>query len=131
MAVVESRSSRVAGQVREVLDKGRGLQARYVKQLGDRIDLVKKGLGMAVSGGTCGTRRGVCNAVSGGGEMTCWARRREGRSGILGGDNGRVAGDGVLVEKGLAVQWDGWKGDGVGWDGYKAEAGRGGGKRGS
>lgn len=47
VAVVESRSSRVAGQVREVLDKGRGLQARYVKQLGDRIDLVKKGLGMA------------------------------------------------------------------------------------
>ncbi|KAG2498961.1 hypothetical protein HYH03_003150 [Edaphochlamys debaryana] len=43
VAAVESRSARVAGQVRDVLDKSKGLQARYAKQLSDRIDLVKKG----------------------------------------------------------------------------------------
>ncbi|PNW75348.1 hypothetical protein CHLRE_12g523340v5 [Chlamydomonas reinhardtii] len=36
-------SSRVAGQVREVLDKSKALQARYGRQLAERVELVKKG----------------------------------------------------------------------------------------
>ncbi|KAG2439265.1 hypothetical protein HXX76_004626 [Chlamydomonas incerta] len=43
LAAVESRSARVAGQVREVLERAKALQARHAKQLSDRIDLVKKG----------------------------------------------------------------------------------------
>ncbi|PNW75344.1 hypothetical protein CHLRE_12g523300v5 [Chlamydomonas reinhardtii] len=43
LAAVESRSARVAGQVREVLDKSKALQARYGRQLAERVELVKKG----------------------------------------------------------------------------------------
>ncbi|EFJ50952.1 hypothetical protein VOLCADRAFT_103748 [Volvox carteri f. nagariensis] len=47
LLAVESRSVRVAAQVRDVLEKTRSLQGRYYKQLADRIDLVKKGTGMS------------------------------------------------------------------------------------
>ncbi|KAG2437203.1 hypothetical protein HXX76_005866 [Chlamydomonas incerta] len=43
LVAVESRSARVAGQVREVLERAKALQARHAKQLSDRVDLVKKG----------------------------------------------------------------------------------------
>ncbi|KAG2453544.1 hypothetical protein HYH02_001763 [Chlamydomonas schloesseri] len=43
LAAVESRSARVAAQVREVLERSKALQGRVAKQLADRADLVKKG----------------------------------------------------------------------------------------
>ncbi|KXZ52725.1 hypothetical protein GPECTOR_8g119 [Gonium pectorale] len=43
LAAVESRSARVAGQVRDVLERSRGLQARVGKLLAERVEMVKKG----------------------------------------------------------------------------------------
>ncbi|GFR43910.1 hypothetical protein Agub_g5044, partial [Astrephomene gubernaculifera] len=44
VAAVESRSARVGAQVREVLERSRGLQGRHAKQLAERCELVKKGV---------------------------------------------------------------------------------------
>ncbi|KXZ52728.1 hypothetical protein GPECTOR_8g121 [Gonium pectorale] len=43
LAAVESRFARVAGQVRDVLERSCGLQARVAKLLAERVEMVKKG----------------------------------------------------------------------------------------